>query len=257
MIKSIYYTKRAILALVFLLLFQTNKASGQWSYYVPITITNNESVLVTNYQVPLYYNTATPVTALQMSSTGDDIRFSTACTGGSYYNYYIDSGMNSAATKMWVLIDTLLPNQTKTIYMLYGNATATAASTLNTFNGPYSATDQVASGGAGGATNSQRGFRFSPNHKIIISQFGKREPNGSTRYVTIFDFNTQAIVQQAQVAGPAATYSYSNLSSPIWLNKNQQYLLQLYQGATDGYYFGTSSQINSNLTYSAWARLRQ
>ncbi len=133
--------------------------------------------------------------------------------------------------------------------MLYGNATATAASTLNTFNGPYSATDQVASGASGGATNSQRGFRFSPNHNIIISQFGKREPNGSTRYVTIFDFNTQAIVQQTQVAGPAATYSYSNLSSPIWLNKNQQYLLQLYQGSTDGYYFGASSQINSNLTY--------
>ena len=82
---------------------------------------NNESVLVTNYQVPLYYNTATPVTCiatcLQQAMTSG---FSTAlCSSGSYYNYYIDSGMNSAATKMWVLIDTLLPNQTKTIYMLY------------------------------------------------------------------------------------------------------------------------------------------
>jgi hypothetical protein len=226
-----------------------SNVGAQWSYSVPVTITNNVNALVTNYQVPIYVNTSTPIAASQMLSNGDDIRFAKDFAGSVQYNYYIDSGINTTSTKIWVKIDTLFPSSTRTIYFKYGNAVAPAASTLNTFNGPYSSTNQVSSGSAGGVGNSQRGFRFSPNHLIIVSQFGKKEPTGTTRYVTIFDFTTQAIVQQAQVPGATTSYVYSNLGSPIWLNKNQEYLLELYQGSGDGYYFGASSQINNNLTY--------
>lgn len=221
-----------------------------WNHSKTIQLQENSGVNLINYQLELTINTANFVSNGEMLATGDDIRFTSSCTGGTVYSYWIESGMNSASTKIWVKIDTLLANSTKNIYMHYGNNAASPVSAVvGTFNGPHSSTDSVASGGPGGAANSQRGFRFSPNETLLVTAFGKREPNGSTRFVTLFDFATQAILAQTQVSGPAAQYSYSNLSNPIWLQQGTQYLIQLYQGASDGYYFGTSSQIGQHLTY--------
>ncbi|MGL5888411.1 MAG: DUF2341 domain-containing protein, partial [Bacteroidia bacterium] len=158
--------------------------------------------------------------------------------------------LNTPTTVAWVKIDTLFASQSRTIYMYYGNnSAATASAVVGTFIGPHSSTDSVASGGAGGVANSQRGFRFTPNEDLLVTHFGKREPNGTPRYITLFNFTTQAILEQTQVAGPAAQYSYGALTNPRWLNSGTQYLLQLFQGAGDGYYFGTSSQIGQHITY--------
>lgn len=234
---------------IVLFLLVSSAANGQWSYSIPIRIDNNANPLLVNYQVPIYVNTASLVSAGYMQSDGRDIRFSSDCSMSKLYSYYIDSGMNSSMTKIWIRIDSLKAASSQVVYMFYGNSGASAASTLATFFGPFSATDSVASGSAGGVGNSQRGFRFSPNSTIIVTEFGKREPTGTTRYVTLFDYSTQGVVQQSQVSGSAGTYTYGPLASPIWLNKNQQYILELYQGSSDGYYFGNSSQINSALTY--------
>ncbi len=210
----------------------------------------NSGATLINYQMELTLNTADLVSNSGMSATGDDIRFSSECNGGTLYSYWIENGMNTATTKIWVKIDTLLANSSKTIYMHFNNPAATSVSAINgTFIGPHSSTDSVASGGAGGATNSQRGFRFSPNENILVTAFGKREPNGSTRFVTLFDYVSQAILAQTQVSGPAAQYSYNNIASPMWLTAGTQYVIQLYQGSSDGYYFGSSSQIGQHLTY--------
>jgi hypothetical protein len=221
-----------------------------WNYKKTIQIQENSGVNLINYQLELTINTANFVANGEMSPTGNDIRFTSSCSGGTNYSYWIESGMNSTNTKIWVKIDLLTANSTKEIYMHYGNNAASSISAVfGTFNGPHSSTDSVSAGAAGGANNSQRGFRFSPNETLLVTAFGKHEPNGSTRYVTLFDFNTQAIVAQSQVSGPASQYSYSNLTNPIWLQQGTQYLLQLYQGASDGYFFGTSSQIGQHLTY--------
>ncbi len=66
--------------------------------------------------------------------------------------------------------------------------------------------------------------------------------------MTLFDYATQAMVAQQQISGPAASYSYQPLS-PIWLTAGTQYVLELFPGTADGYYFGTSTQINPLLTY--------
>lgn len=230
-------------------LFAVAQPAG-WSFVVPLDITNPNGVQVTNYQVGITVNTAVPIGAGQMQSNGADIRFGNNCSGSTLYNYWIESGINTANTLIWVKVDTLPANATKRIFLYYGNSAATAVSAVpGTFFGPHSSTDSVASGGAGGATNSQRGFRFSPNEDLIVTHFGKREPNGTTRYVTLFNQTTQAIIAQTQVSGPAAQYSYGALTNPIRLVAAQQYSLQLYQGASDGYYFGTSSQIGQHLTY--------
>lgn len=213
------------------------------------TITNNTATLVLNYQVPVILNTQALITSSQMLATGADIRFHATCGGGTIFNHYLDTGLNTMATRIWVKVDSLLPSASKVIYLSYNNPTATNTSTLAVFNGPFSSTNQVTGGAAGGSALSQRGFRFSPNSDILVTQFGKSEPTGTTRTVTLFNYTTTAIVQQGTVSGASAVYSYNNLTSPLWLTAGTQYLLELYSGAGDGYYFGASSQINSNLTY--------
>jgi hypothetical protein len=221
-----------------------------WSYVLPMQVTNNTAVLVTDYQLKLTVNTQTPIGAGQMNAAGDDIRFGKQCSGTTLFNYWIESGINTASTVIWVKIDSLPANGSTQLYMFYGNAAASAGTGIpGVFIGPHSSTDSVSSGGAGGVTNSQRGFRFSPNEDVLVSAFGKMEPNGTTRYVTLFDFATQAVLSQQQVNGPAAQYSYQNIANPLWLTNGTQYVLELYQGASDGYYFGTSSQIGQHLTY--------
>ena len=113
-------------------------AGAQFLYNQPITVTNNENKLVTRWQIPIYVNTATEVAANRMNANGSDIRFSKDCVGNQPLDFFIDSGMNSSKTKIWVKLDTLYPSATLVIYMRYGNTTATPASTYETFNGPYS-----------------------------------------------------------------------------------------------------------------------
>lgn len=221
-----------------------------WNYVQPLQAQNNTASLVTDYQLQFTFNTSTPIGAGQMNVNGDDIRFGKDCAGTTLFNYWIESGINTASTVIWVKIDSLPASGTMQFYMFYGNASAPAASAvMGTFIGPHSSTDSVASGGAGGVAQSQRGFRFSPNENVLMTHAGKRDPNGTVRYVTLFDFATQAIISQQQVGGPAAQYSYNPLPNPVWLIQGTQYTLQLFQGTGDGYYFGTSSQIGQHLTY--------
>lgn len=221
-----------------------------WSYVQPLQAQNNTASLVTNYQLQFTVNTQTPIGAGQMNANGDDIRFGKDCAGTTLFNFWIESGINTASTVIWVKIDSLPASGTMQFYMFYGNASATSASAvMGTFIGPHSSTDSVASGGAGGVANSQRGFRFAPNEDVLMTHVGKREPTGTTRTVTLFNFTTQAIITQQTVGGPAAQYSYNPLTTPVWLITGTQYTLQLFQGAGDGYYFGTSSQIGQHLTY--------
>jgi hypothetical protein len=247
--KHIYLKLVTILAL---LLFNVSSYALPvgWNNAEAIQVQNNTAVSVTNYQVQLTINTQSLIALGQMNANGSDLRFGKDCAGNILFNYWIESGINTPNTIVWVKMDTLNASETRTIYMFYNNPGAPIVSAVNgTFFGPNSSTDSVASGGAGGATNSQRGFRFSPNETILVTDFGKREPNGTQRYVTIFNFTTQAIVAQTQVTGPAAQYSYTSLANPVWLTQGTQYLAQLYQGAADGYYFGASSQIGQHLTY--------
>ena len=221
-----------------------------WTYVLPLQVTNNTASLVTDYQLQLTVNTQTPIGAGQMLANGNDIRFGKECAGITLFNYWIESGINTASTVIWVKIDSLPASGTMQFYMFYGNAAASGASAVSgTFIGPHSSTDSVASGGAGGVGDSQRGFRFSPNETVLMTHVGKREPTGTTRTVTLFNFSTQAIVTQQTVGGPAGQYSYNPLTNPVWLTAGTQYVLELFQATGDGYYFGTSSQIGQHLTY--------
>ncbi|MDI9339832.1 MAG: DUF2341 domain-containing protein [Sediminibacterium sp.] len=245
--KHIYFIITPLLVLLTTLAYA--QPAG-WSYVKQIKVVNTATNSAINYQLKLTVNTQSFIAASQMLATGDDIRFGKTCNGATLYNYWIENGINTPTTNIWVKIDTIPAGGSRIFYMFYGNAAATATSAVvGVFNGPHSATDSVATGASGGATNSQRGFRFTPTEDLLVTHFGKREPNGTPRTVTLFDFATQAIVNQFTVTGAAAQYNYNTLTNPIWLVNGTQYILSLYQGPADGYYFGTSSQIGQHMTY--------
>lgn len=236
-----------LLTLFFFMSFDAYAQLTAWRYEIPITITNGSSSTITDYQVLITVNTQALISGGYMKTDGGDIRFATDC-GTTVTNHYLQGYINTDSTKLWVKIASLGPSQSTIRYMYMGNPAATSNSTLNIFNGPHSSTDSVISPTAGGVANSQRGFRFTPNVPLLITHFGKREPTGTTRYVTLFNFTTQAIIRQGQVSGPAAQYFYAPIE-PVWLQAGQQYVLELFQGTGDGYYYGTSSQIGQHITY--------
>lgn len=95
-----------------------------WSYRTMVTIENNGSSLI-NYQQLVNVDTQGPISAGRMQADGSDIRFTTAKC--SPLTYWIESGLNSAATRIWVKVP-VLPDGDSTIFMYYGNAAAEAAS---------------------------------------------------------------------------------------------------------------------------------
>ncbi|MEO5645134.1 MAG: DUF2341 domain-containing protein [Bacteroidia bacterium] len=237
--KKLYY-----LIPLFLLLFSTKMFAqpAGWSYSAPYQITENSGNLVVNYQAKLTINTQALVSANQLLANGNDLRFGKNCTGSTLYNYWIESGMNTANTVIWVKIDTLFPSAVRTFYMFYGNNTAAAVSAIpGVFNGPMSATDSTSNTSLSGSADAQRGFRFAPTEDVLVTAFGKSEPSANPRTITLFDFSTQAILSQQVVNGPSAQWSYQNIPSPIWVTQGTQYLLEIFfPSGDDAYYFGAS-----------------
>jgi hypothetical protein len=197
----------------------------------------------------LTVNTQQPISNGHMAADGKDIRFTTACGSTTYLPYWIQGYMNTDSTKIWVRMN-IPANDSVLIYMYYGNPGATAMSTLSIFSGPHSSTDSVMMVSTNTVSNCQRGFRFTPTQNILVTHYGNRTPNGTQRYVTLFDFNTQAIILQGQVpAGAPTQYHYLLLPNPFMLQQGRTCILTLFNGSGDMYYYGTSSQIGQHMTY--------
>jgi len=98
---------------------------ANWDYRRAIAVTNNVASDLTDFQVLFTIDTAALVTAGKMEADGDDIRF--ADLAGTLQDYWIESGMNTNATKIWVEVKTIGASATKDIYLYYGYAAAAAA----------------------------------------------------------------------------------------------------------------------------------
>ncbi len=120
--------KQKILSLILTGLFISvstgQNCNNNWTYRVPITV-NNSGSSTTGLQVKLTVNTSTPIAGSKMNSAGNDIRFADANCNN--LPYWIESGINTASTIIWVKTGTLA-NGNNTIFMYYGNSSATAAS---------------------------------------------------------------------------------------------------------------------------------
>ncbi len=101
-------------------------ALPDWDYYRAITITNPNPTTLTNYQVMITLNTQTLIASGKMQTDGDDIRFTdNTC---AFLSYWIESGLGTTNTILWVRINTIPANSSTTIYLWYGNPTAAGAS---------------------------------------------------------------------------------------------------------------------------------
>lgn len=101
----------------------TNLIFG-FKYRRAITI-NNPGSSLTDYQILVTVDTASLISAGKMNSDCSDIEFGDSDLNG--YPYWIESGCNSANTRIWVRV-TNIPAGTKTIYMYYGNPSAVSMS---------------------------------------------------------------------------------------------------------------------------------
>ena len=219
-----------------------------WRYEVPVTVNNSSNLHLNNYQALLVINTRAYINAGYMQPDGRDIRFASSC-GSGLIDYCLENYINTDSTRIWVKLSSLAPYTSMVIYLYMGNPSAISASTLTIFEGPHSSTDQVILQNTNTVPHSQRGFRFSPERDIFVTHFGKRVPNSHPRYVTLFDYNTHQIIRQMQVSGNSGQYNYNQLASPIWLQNGRKYVLTVYQGPGDNYYFGVSSQVGPYLHY--------
>jgi gliding motility-associated-like protein len=106
-----------------------------WDYILPITITNNSGVATSaNLQTLLVLNTQIPISQGKMQSNGNDIRF-VFSTCGNFIDYYIESGINTSQTNIWIKMPAIPAGGSITVYLYYGNATATQGAV--TFNNMF------------------------------------------------------------------------------------------------------------------------
>lgn len=246
MIKKIFLILLSIV-LSISLFSQTNS----WLYQKPIYLKGNYADTLNNAIIKIVVNTDSLISLGQMNEDCSDLRLAYRCDDTTFLNYYIESGINSDSTVILFRINNLISDELKTIYLLYGETSAISESSyFSLFASPNSGTNHLTSElNYGASSNSQRGFQFKPLKDIIVTSFGKYEPNGTTRFVTLFNYQTQAIIYQTQVSGPAAVYSYTELPTPIKLSKDSNYVIVIFQGESDGYYWGSSSQVGTQLQY--------
>ena len=99
-----------------------------WPYRKPISIYNPADAQ-TDYQIKIALDTASLVNASKMKSDGADIRF---CTGDISLplDYWIESGINTATTVIWIEAPYLPGSATTTVYMCYGNPSAESVNSV-------------------------------------------------------------------------------------------------------------------------------
>jgi hypothetical protein len=122
--------------LIFSFIIQSTYAwpSG-WLYRRAITINNTQnSANLADYQVNVTINTLNLISAGKMRSDCGDIRFIDS-DDQTQLSYWIESGCNSASTRIWVKVPSIPASSTKTIYLYYGNPSAPSQSNgTNTFD---------------------------------------------------------------------------------------------------------------------------
>ncbi len=105
--------------------------NSSWSYRKSITIDNTGSPnTLTDYQVLVTLDTASLISAGKMRSDCGDIRF-TDSDGSALINYWLESGCNTASTRIWVKVSSIPASSTKTVYVYYNNASAASTSSGN------------------------------------------------------------------------------------------------------------------------------
>lgn len=102
--------------------------SANWKYRAPVILNNTLNAnQLTGFQVLVEMDTASLISSEKMKENCEDIRF-TDSDGVTLINYWIESGINTSNTRIWVKVPSIPASSTKTIYVYYGNPDAMSES---------------------------------------------------------------------------------------------------------------------------------
>lgn len=126
-----YFVRLTVVVLTTVLLFpySAKAQSKGFNYRTKITVRELDAVARTNYPVRLTVDTRTLVQAGKMLQSGNDIRFADSCVNVNY-DFFLEGGMNTKFTTIWVLIPKLAASDSMDIYMYYGKASTSTPSSL-------------------------------------------------------------------------------------------------------------------------------
>lgn len=124
-------------AIVFLIIFSpgevfsqtTSNCFAKWDYRRKIQVDNTNGPALSNYNLRLAVNTSNLIGQGKMQNEGSDLRFSTFGDCCDSLDYWVESGMNSSNTIIWVRIPQIRSGRRENIYMFYGNSKAVSTET--------------------------------------------------------------------------------------------------------------------------------
>jgi hypothetical protein len=94
-------------------------------YSRAITVSNGDSQALNDYQVMVNVNTQELIAAGKMQANARDLRF---LVNGQEIPFWIESGLNTPETRIWLRVPTIPANGNTTVTMSYGNASLTSRS---------------------------------------------------------------------------------------------------------------------------------
>lgn len=114
---------------------QSNNCYSNWNYSTPITINSTNSIALDSFEVKLSLNTSALINAGKMQVGGQDIRFTLNDACCAEIPHFIESGINTNATTIWIRVPLIAANSTTIINLIYGNPSAISTSNpANTFS---------------------------------------------------------------------------------------------------------------------------
>ena len=220
-----------------------------WGYVDEVRVINRSNQAVAGYQLPLELDAATLAGMGQLRGDAGDLRFGLDTAGTQPLPYWVQSGVGTDRMLVWVRLPQLAANGVTRFYMYRGNPGATLPeatslwTTLSVFDfdpaQPQNSTTTLQQGGGkvSVASHSVRGYRFEARRDLLAVALGKNEPQGTPRWVTLWDVPARAKLMQVSVSGPAGQYAYALPPAPVWLAQGGEYLVTLAQAEGEGYYY--------------------
>ncbi len=99
--------------------------NSSWSYGQNITVTNNLASQLSNYQINISVNTTKLIANGQLQLNCADLRFTNSTS--AELGYWVESGCNTGATKIWINVPNIPASGTETVVMHYGNIDVSSA----------------------------------------------------------------------------------------------------------------------------------
>jgi hypothetical protein len=104
--------------------------NSSWLYRRTVVIHSSHTADLTDYQVLLTLDTQALISGGRLRSDGADLRF-TVDDGTTTISHWVESGINTTQTLVWVKVPSLPQTTASTLYMYHGNSFAVDTSTLS------------------------------------------------------------------------------------------------------------------------------